>query len=135
MNYIWNGVVFLNLKTAPDIETINFYPGMVEGIATDVGGHIHYYLTAHPNIRNKHLPCTSIIKREHTRNFLLIPEEGRQTYVDSYRVEMVTKAILHYRAGSNWDNQKDDYVKAKSSWLFGLLEALLVKKEDKNDLQ
>lgn len=53
VQYIWNGIVFLNMKTMPNKRSFNFNCGWVDGVVTDTGGHTYYYLRAQPTLRFK----------------------------------------------------------------------------------
>lgn len=51
LNYIWNGLMFMNMNTLPDKKSLNFSSGWVDNIVTDTGGHTYYYLRSHPTLR------------------------------------------------------------------------------------
>lgn len=41
--YPWNGIVIADTKNMPCPETMTWGPGIVNGVATDVGGELHHY--------------------------------------------------------------------------------------------
>lgn len=48
--YLWNGLLFFDMKTLPEKSTLNFNCGRVEGQAVDVGGYTYYYLKKYPDV-------------------------------------------------------------------------------------
>lgn len=45
VKYLWNGILFFNLRTLPNIDDLNFMCGLIDRTATDVGGNLHYYFS------------------------------------------------------------------------------------------
>lgn len=126
VQYVWVGAVFMDMRTLPDANSINFYPGEIDGARVDVGGHTHCYLQSHPEVRWRRLSHTSVI-RIGSPAMDSLPECARDTYKDEYASEVLDGSMLHYRVGSNWEHAPQSIVDAKSAWLFGSLDGVLGK--------
>ncbi|NDE82869.1 MAG: hypothetical protein EB051_04575, partial [Chlamydiia bacterium] len=55
VDYLWIGIVFLDMRTLPNKETIDFGVGLVNGVQTDTGGYTHKYLSKHRNVSVRYL--------------------------------------------------------------------------------
>jgi hypothetical protein len=51
--YLFPGVVFLDMRTLPNKETMSWAGGTINGSACDTGGNMHYYLKDNPHIRRR----------------------------------------------------------------------------------
>ncbi len=49
--YIWNGVMFFNMKTLPNKRSLNFNCGSIDGNHTDTGGFTYYYIKENPEAK------------------------------------------------------------------------------------
>jgi hypothetical protein len=58
VHYLWNGIVFFNMNTLVDKETIDFNCGQINGNPVDVGGYTYYYFQKHPEVRVKEINQT-----------------------------------------------------------------------------
>ena len=113
IEYMWNGISYLNLSTLPQKETLNWWCGECEGVSGDVGAHTHYYLSENQNlIKIKHLSIMSV-KYDDSCDFT----PANYEYIGVGE----NKNILHYRSGSNWDQKSDDYHHKKTIWLKKIL--------------
>lgn len=105
--YLWNGLVFMNMKTLPNRKTLNWNCGPVEGQHTDTGGFTHYYLKNNPSVRTKFYACIRIeqlpkdtedLKKlgysNSTIQFIQQNPHWMEFHADSN--------FLHYRAGGGW---------------------------------
>jgi len=107
--YMWNGLIFINIKNIPDKENFNLWCGRCDGIPVDVGGQTHYYLQNYKSQLNILEIGYQNIWEDPACNFSpanydILSLEGR-------------KSVLHYRSGSNWNNMPQDYHSKKSAWL------------------
>jgi hypothetical protein len=117
VKYLWNGIMFFHLDNLPAIQDMNFMHGEIDGINTDVGGFLHYWLKSNPNtIRLQNILHTSHIWSGN-HNLDCLPEAIRASYNEDYRFELYEHAILHYGRGSNWDKQGIDFHKDKTKLL------------------
>jgi hypothetical protein len=120
----------------PDKETLNFNCGSVNGASVDSGGHTYEYLISHPNVRLKNadelfsytLSCPDRFAPDHMIDKTPIEEqEARYLRFGFNKKEInflfqrphtinfaLNNHFLHYRAGSNYDNQTNDYELRKS---------------------
>jgi len=62
VEYIWPGIVFLNLKKLPNIKDLHFNVTCVDKHVTDSGGHSYFYLKSYPQIRLKKYNADSIFR-------------------------------------------------------------------------
>jgi len=107
--YMWNGIVFANLSTLPDASSINWWCGRCEGIAVDVGGQTYHYLKKYKD-QIKNIKSESI-------HFDEDPDCGFSPANYEYICLEGRRSILHYIAGSNWNNMSPDYHNKKTEWL------------------
>jgi len=108
IDYIWNGIMFFNMKKMLEINDYpDFWCGTVYDIPVDVGGQLHFF------IKNNNLNWK--------KTDVLYPEK-----IFNYDVKDIiagfefhcNKKILHFHAGTNWHldwkNKKDlDFKKAE----------------------
>lgn len=133
VSFFWNGLVFFNMNRLPDKKSINFNCGNVEGKPTDVGGYLHYYLQAHPNLPLCNIDCI------HTTALLCESCKQMQDSACSHNLELLNslqfntrtiqlvhdgihnveflanRAFLHYRGGTNWDHKSSEYHQRKTN--------------------
>jgi hypothetical protein len=119
INYIWIGIVFLNMPNLPDRETINFNCGKIDDVGVDVGGHTHYYLKNHPNVPVKYIGYCSV--HEAIDNPLWSDFVQKDPGGDFF----LEKAFLHYGSGTNWNNKTADYHTYKTAAYNALFLKLL----------
>lgn len=130
--YLWNGIMFFNMRSLPDKDKINFMFGEIEGHATDVGGFLYYWIRDNSNLHIRHIPHTSHICSIN-QNFECLPIEIREKYDQDFCFEIYSRAFLHYGRGSNWDRQPKDYHNRKTEllkyWLNGAKKGTVVLPE------
>jgi hypothetical protein len=51
--FLWPGLIFFNMKTLPAKETMQFFPGSIDGNWVDTGGYLHYYLTHNTSVKKR----------------------------------------------------------------------------------
>lgn len=117
VRYIWNGIMFFNMKRICEIDPdLNFSDGVVEGQMTDIGGHLYYYFKKY-GITFKRVNDSGT----NGEDFPEYPEEYNGIKLQQAMLlsdEMWTKPdggfnfelhlggkFLHYRAGTNWHTQ------------------------------
>jgi len=130
IEYIWNGIVFLNMDTLPNLQTINFNCGRIEDVGVDVGGYMYYYFLANSNIKRKHirqirfneytmddicgLETESAINTDFRSKLIKLLQgdidlNKEMLNFNSSNIELFENCFLHYRGGGNWDNKSFDY--------------------------
>lgn len=127
INYIWNGLVIFNMNTIPDKSSINFNCKKVEGVAVDVGGGLHPYFKAHPELKfnpigNEYInQWTELSSRQEKH------EEVRLLYnMQPNNIEfLLNYSFLHYRSGGNWDKRSNEYHENKTKILNEFVDAIL----------
>lgn len=134
VEYVWIGLVILNMKTMPNKSSISFNCGKVNGVGVDAGGYSYHYIHDNPSARiayfdNFYINCygsntiTSI-----TRGMLDVPYDSsllKRLGFDSvsqeliqagaHRIEfLLDNSFFHYRSGTNWNQQSSKYHEQKT---------------------
>lgn len=134
VTYIWNGLVFMDMRTIPNKKTINFDCGRVNDEPVDVGGQLHHYLKNNPSLRWKYYSNTHIDTLPKDRNALinLGYNDIFADFIlslnphDPYPMEFhVDNNFLHYRAGGNWTHESIAYHNLRTTHLRKFLDALI----------
>ncbi len=130
VKYIWNGLVFMDMRTLPDKKSMNWDCGRVLGHPVDVGGQMHHYLKNNPQIRFKDycgiqldaLPRSTQELKNLGYNDLMIWLIQQGLYVMEFHAGDL---FLHYHAGGNWNRQPASYHQHKTKILHQFLDKLL----------
>ena len=77
--YLWNSIMFFNIDMLPDKDNVNIMFGNVEGQATDVGGHLYYWLKNNPQLCIRNIIHTGPVC-ERNNNLEKLPSEIYKTY-------------------------------------------------------
>jgi len=143
IRYVWIGLVFLNMNTLPERRTINFNCGRVDGIPVDAGGCTHHYLKNHPEIKVKNIgilhnqntlcqECRVSGKYRCTHNNKKLERLGfNKNEIDFLQIGppniefLLNNTFLHYRGGTNWDNQSASFHNNKTSILNNFINTIL----------
>jgi hypothetical protein len=145
VNYLWIGLAFLDMKSMPNKETINFGCGPVEGVQTDAGGHTYEYLKNNPNARlrlfegqlyfknfnchkcprNSTTDCEHIIDQMKQYGFSTPLMKLSKLERDGIMEIYLFNTFLHYRAGTNWNRQSATYHNHKTQCLNTFINELL----------
>lgn len=128
VNYLWPGIMFFNMDTLPNQDSIDFMCDRIEGFPVDVGGHLYYWLKNNPDLRIRTLVQSGTICEEH-HNMHYLPTEIHHEYQPEFKFEMYTRAFLHYGRGSNWDWQSAAYHQDKNRCLEKFLALACEKRE------
>lgn len=124
VEYLWNGFVIMKGGELPDKNHFDYRLGNVEGERTDVGGKLHYWLKRNPDAKVKYIMHSGHADASKTE---MLPIEFREEYKAEYCFQFIENAIIHYRAGSNWDKKSKDFVDTKKAYFNKLMDALLHK--------
>lgn len=149
INYLWIGLVFLNMATMPNKNTINFGLGKIENSQTDSGGYTHYYLKNNPNARVRwfdnivylaDLTCSDCKNNQlqlccHNINhmkelefsdpLIYLAQFSRNSISEIY----LQNTFLHYRAGSNWNYESSEYHQQKTRLIDNFFKQIGIEKE------
>jgi len=134
VTYLWNGLVFMDMRTLPNKTTMNFNCGRVNNEPVDVGGQLHHYLIQNPTIRLKYYSNTHLEDLPHNRTALKTMGYDKATIDfiietdphDPYSMEFhAENHFLHYRAGGNWTNQPESYHRRRTRALENFLEVII----------
>ncbi len=146
IEYLWIGLVFLNMATMPNKNTINFGLGRIENSQTDSGGYSYFYLKNNPSVRVKwfdnvvyltDLTCESCKKNKtpicyHTSslmkdlNFSTPLAHLAQLSRNSISEIYLKNTFYHYRAGSNWNWESEQYHHNKTKMLNNFFKHLKI---------
>jgi hypothetical protein len=114
VEYMWNGLIFMNLAAMPNKQSLNWWCGSCEGFSVDVGGHTFYYLREYGD------------KLKLFEFWIHYTGEDPECSFSPANYEKLSigdrKIILHYRGGSNWDQKQPSYHIQKTIWLKKQLE-------------
>lgn len=145
IGYWWPGLCFMRMNKLPDKRTVNFNCGKINGLSVDSGGYSYYYQRTHPEVRcrgigeiwgyelfcpDRYAPSNpdvpnqeKIIKykqlgfNEKEITFLLKKPDTIQFLFDNN--------FLHYRAGTNYDNQSKKYIDGKMALISAFLDDVI----------
>jgi hypothetical protein len=114
IQYMWNGLVFMNLMNMPDKSSLNWWCGKCEGHPVDVGGRTHYYLKDHRDEVKIKTLVQHYVGDDPQCDF-------RPANYEYYGLDGA-KTVLHYRGGSDWNNAGKIYHEKKTRWLKSKLD-------------
>ena len=140
--HIWQGILFMNMKTLPNIRTINFNCGRVDNLPVDAGGYTYYYIRDNPDIKIKYIEqlysldfrCTDCNRTKrytcnHMRNELKNAglDDAQAVYFEqSHNSQFFyDRHFLHYRSGTNWEHRDNTYIQQKTNALHTYLNTIL----------
>lgn len=122
IEYLWPGIVFMDMGKLPEKDTLSFWPDLVEGVGVDVGGHSYEYIKAHPEIKVKWMTTGGQITEGNRNIQEKLPPEMIPVYDSEFHIEVFMNAWVHYACGTNWYYRTEDYHRRKSDFVFALLE-------------
>lgn len=132
IDYLWNGIVVMKGASLPDKKYFDFrLGGTVDGTRTDTGGRTYHWLKRNPDLKIRYIKHTEHLDESHKDIF---PENVRENYKSDYRFQFIEGAILHYRAGSNWEKKSQDFVDGKKVYFNQLLDELLYNNGEIKDI-
>ena len=131
-NYVWNGLLFFNMKTIPNKFDMNFNCGIVEDQCTDTGGYMYYYLKNNPLIRIRYFSASYLndFNQEYFESSL-VDEKFKKSFMDFIKqapdkIEFfLDYTFLHYRSGGNWNNQSENYHRLKTVIFNTFIDSIL----------
>ena len=105
VEYLWNGLVFMDMPHLPERRTIDFNCGRVKGFPVDVGGQTYHYIQKHQEVAVKfmgldYLPAAA--EQYHDSVALMLMQAG---YTGNNMEFLINRHFLHYRGGTNWDQK------------------------------
>jgi len=106
INYLWPGLAFMNMKTMPNKETINWNCGRVNNTVVDTDGQTYHYLKSNSTLRVKYIDIC-------THNAQILKEAGfdptgpiRKLFQNKETWELLLDFhFLHFYAGSRLPNR------------------------------
>jgi hypothetical protein len=129
VNYLWIGLVFLDMGKMPNPTTINFNCGPIDGQNVDAGGFSHYYLKNNPTAKVRYMNRTG-------SNPALSAQKLLSEGYDKYQIALIHTGVddlqffhdahfLHYTAGSNWNKKSNEYHILKTQQVNNYINAIL----------
>lgn len=122
IEYLWNGIVIMRGGDLPDKNHFDYRLGDINGERTDVGGRLYYWMKRNPDLKIKYMTHTNNNDVSGTN---ILPENVREKYKSEYRFQFIETAILHYRAGSNWNKLSQGFVDEKKAYFNSLINEVL----------
>lgn len=129
VNYLWIGLVFMDMRSMPNKKTITFNCGNINGVNVDTGGTSHYYLKNNPTLRVNYLDTTythlvpqdaeSLQTLGHSPEFIrfILNDPGMQFHCNN--------TFLHHGAGTNWCGSPSAQLAHKKSCLDEFINTLV----------
>lgn len=137
VEYMWDGLVFLNVPSLPDRDRLNFNCGIVEDQACDVGGYTFHYLEGHPELRVRggaQLSCASW-EPEDLDTMKGMDSELREYLKVDYHLSgrkcdlfLEGFKFLHHRGGANWDHGGSDLHRRRGELLTEFVGSAIERK-------
>ena len=136
--YLWPGLTFLAMDRLPNRETLNFNCGKANGAIVDSGGHTYYYLTDNPSVKlimlselfAYQLFCPDRFAPDNFVYDAKIPVDVQIAKLKGWGFNdkeikflqqkphtinyAFNNTFLHYRAGTNYDNQSQHFEQIKT---------------------
>lgn len=131
VEYIWNGIVFMDMRTLPNKRTMNWDCGKVDGESVDVGGQLHHYLKNNPDLRVKLFGAlhsdsfpkdTKSLKELNFNDTIIEYLIMKKTHNIEFFID---NHFLHYRGGTNWDQKSPGYHQEKSKILNDFINKII----------
>lgn len=132
IEYLWIGLVFLDMRKMPNKESLNFNCGRIRNVAVDAGGHTYYYLQEHPEAQVRYLNeiCSPfslcpVCKKENNLFCVHNDEVLKARGFDNDQIKAIQSGLVscsfmgnncffHYRGGTNWNNLPEEFHKRKT---------------------
>lgn len=159
IDYLWVGLVFLDMEKLPNKETISFSPGLIHDVATDTGGFSHYYLAQNRTVPVRYFnqatvgeayhhlqnltcadckiagstPCEHAIEKIKAEG--LFDDHQIQYIINSHPTRshfVIDSNFLHYSAGSNWNGESQEFHNKKTKILLDYIHSILYPYNLKN---
>jgi hypothetical protein len=143
ISYLWHGLTFLDMPNLPNHRTLTFNCGKIDERPIDAGGYSYYYLKNNPEV-----PVRNILQYWHSANFACEDCRTHKWFICTHNTELLkskhmsdpeieflqsahnvefyyNNTFLHYRGGTNWNNQDTEYHAKKTYALNRYLEKIL----------
>ncbi len=131
VHYVWNGLLFFDMRTLPRKDLINFNCGEVYGVPVDVGGQMHHYLKEVSEARVQFIH-QDYVKNHASKSTLQLETEGYTKpwinfiHANPWGVELYHYGtFIHYRTGTNWDQRSQNFHDEKTAVFNTLITKLL----------
>jgi hypothetical protein len=151
IDYLWVGIVFLDMANLPDSDTIQFSPTNVRGTQLDTGGLTHHYLAAHRKVPVTYFnqfynrvafelmqaPCEKCANTGQTPCEHAIQRAKDYGKFDDNQIKYIIASgpndaefyidshFIHYRGGTNWDGQSDAHHRRKTQTFTDYIHTIL----------
>lgn len=109
IDYIWNGYVYMNMATISPKDKLDWRDEDIEGVWTDVGGGMYYYLKETQNklysvpfLSSTHWTALEWPLDIDTRWLNYIRKDNRNIGNKMF-AELFDNTLFHFRAGGNWE--------------------------------
>jgi len=121
---VGSGILAINTALVPSVADLDFTPACIDGVHTDTGGGLYYYLANHPAAKVRGFAYSGKVNTRNG-NRACLPGQSRSRYDDGFAIEIWEHAFLHYVSGSNWDKRGRDFHKRKWSYVNALVDGCI----------
>jgi hypothetical protein len=120
VRYFWNGVYYFNTARLPDMDGLSWRNNDVDGVWTDVGGAMHYWLERNRGAaRIYEMPHKWSCKwgfdefpaQMDARFLAFLMTDPRNPGDGTFFGELYDGRFLHFRAGGNWEKRSPNEYK------------------------
>ncbi len=147
--YPWHGLIFMDMKTLPDIRSLTFNCGRVNNKPVDAGGQSYYYLRDHPEVKINYmnyfhagqLYCDDCKKNSaamcnHNSDYLTslgFDDRLIKLMHTAQNIEFFhNQSIIHYRGGTNWDSRPNHFHTNKTAALHEYIDSAIAQQKKKS---
>jgi hypothetical protein len=147
--FLWLGLVMFDTRTLPALSTFNTGIASLPGLWTDSGGNTYHYLKNNPDLKLRMIDLTNThietvpqpvlinfpgnnITHSQIMNTQFLRDQGIKELTINLLQSLNSgvqflhgTTFLHYRAGSNWDGQSDQFHIAKKLGLREYIDKLV----------
>lgn len=146
--YFWAGFTILNMPTLPSPQMLNFNCGPFEGESLDSGGYTTLYMKTFPHLKLKNVDeifsysifCPDRfgkydpkeVNKPDAEKIPILKARGFNDLEIQFILQrpdtiqfLFNNSVLHFRAGSNYDNQSNDYMKNKMTMINNFLNTVI----------
>ncbi|MCL5875971.1 MAG: hypothetical protein M1114_05870 [Candidatus Dependentiae bacterium] len=128
VEYLWIGLVFLDMPNLPDNRTLDFNCGRVGEVPVDAGGQTYHYITNHPQIAVQRMNVSYIPDKSHYNESCWFARQLFDLGYKEIQAEfLLNSTFFHYRGGSNWDLQPANFHVKKWSTVKHIMDRLLTE--------
>lgn len=151
VDYLWVGIVFLDMQKLPSRNSMDFSPGNIKGVQVDTGGFTHHYLSRNRDVPVRYMNSYSAFYANKELTGFICPQCDKESFPCRHALENLQAFGLfdkeqvgfllakhgntgeyfldgnfyHYGSGTNWTNHSPTYHEEKTRSLNAYIQAIL----------